>query len=148
MKMTKFVRLLLAYWGSHLRYMIILILSGLFHFLSIYYQYYDFTLLSIPVAFLVILISQYIEDSQLADLLKELFDSALSPSWTARHGSVLTISSFLRHCPSSVCQSSWSSSMISMLKDKLKDEKVQTETSTECSLIARCNKLYIPFLKS
>jgi len=67
---------------------------------------------------------QHIEDGQLADLLQELLDSALSSSWTARHGSVLTISCMLRHCPSRVFASPNLPSVISMLKDKLKDEKV------------------------
>lgn len=78
--------------------------------------------------------SEYIEDSQLADILKELLDSALSSSWTARHGSVLTISSMLRHCPSRVCLSSWSPSIISMLKAKLKDEKFPVRESSTKAL--------------
>ncbi|KAL2941260.1 Protein ILITYHIA [Bienertia sinuspersici] len=78
--------------------------------------------------------SVYIEDGQLADLLKTLLDLALSSSWTARHGSILTISSMLRHCPSNVCLSSRSSSIISMLKDKLKDEKFPVRESSTKAL--------------
>lgn len=78
--------------------------------------------------------SEYIEDELLAELLKELLDSALSSSWTTRHGSVLTISSMLRHCPSGVCLSSWSPSIISMLKDKLEDEKFPVRESSTKAL--------------
>lgn len=80
------------------------------------------------------IISQHIEDDQLADLIQELLDSAMSSSWTARHGSVLTISSMLRHCPSRVCASSQLSSIISMLKDKLKDEKFPIRESSTKAL--------------
>uniref|UniRef100_A0A803L554 TOG domain-containing protein n=1 Tax=Chenopodium quinoa TaxID=63459 RepID=A0A803L554_CHEQI len=78
--------------------------------------------------------SEYIEDSQLEDLLKDLLDSALSSSWTARHGSILTISSMLRHCPSRVCLLSLSPSIIPMLKDKLKDEKFPVRESSTKAL--------------
>ncbi|KAJ8432030.1 hypothetical protein Cgig2_026733 [Carnegiea gigantea] len=80
------------------------------------------------------IISEHIEDSQLADLLQELLDSAVSSSWTARHGSALTISSMLRHCPSRVCASSHLPSIISMLKDKMKDEKFPIRESSTKAL--------------
>lgn len=80
------------------------------------------------------IISEHIEDVQLADLLQELVDSAMSSSWTARHGSALTISSMLRHCPSRVCASSHLPSIISMLKDKMKDEKFPIRESSTKAL--------------
>ncbi|XP_048226208.1 protein ILITYHIA isoform X2 [Ricinus communis] len=67
--------------------------------------------------------SQYMEAAQLIDLLHQLSNSASSPSWVSRHGSVLTISSLLRHNPSSVITSAEFPSIIDCLKDGLKDEK-------------------------
>ncbi|KAG7021005.1 Protein ILITYHIA [Cucurbita argyrosperma subsp. argyrosperma] len=76
-------------------------------------------------------ISQYIEDNELTDLLEELISMA-SSSWHSRHGSVLTISSMLRHKPSAVCQSAMFSSILACLKSALKDEKFPIrETSTK-----------------
>uniref|UniRef100_A0A803KNN2 TOG domain-containing protein n=1 Tax=Chenopodium quinoa TaxID=63459 RepID=A0A803KNN2_CHEQI len=91
-------------------------------------------LVRVSAASILGITSEYIEDSQLADLLKDLLDSALSSSWTARHGSILTISSMLRHCPSRVCLSSLSPSIIHMLKDKLKDEKFPVRESSTKTL--------------
>eukprot|EP00257_Ricinus_communis_P017959 XP_015576531.1 protein ILITYHIA [Ricinus communis] len=67
--------------------------------------------------------SQYMEAAQLIDLLQQLSNSASSPSWVSRHGSVLTISSLLRHNPSLVITSAEFPSIIDCLKDGLKDEK-------------------------
>ncbi|KAJ6951919.1 hypothetical protein NC653_041166 [Populus alba x Populus x berolinensis] len=66
---------------------------------------------------------QYMEEHQLDDLLELLSNLASSPSWVSRHGSVLTISSLLRHNPSSVVTSQMFPSIIHCLKDALKDEK-------------------------
>ncbi|KAK4767464.1 hypothetical protein SAY86_015214 [Trapa natans] len=41
--------------------------------------------------------SQYMEGEQLNDLFEGLLKSSSSSSWSARHGSLLTISSILRH---------------------------------------------------
>ncbi|CAO2827459.1 unnamed protein product [Amaranthus hypochondriacus] len=78
--------------------------------------------------------SECIEDRELEDLLEEFSNSALSSSWTTRHGLVLTISSMLRHCPARVCTTSCSSSIISMLKDMLKDEKFPVRESATKAL--------------
>ncbi|POO02948.1 Proteasome component Ecm29/Translational activator Gcn [Trema orientale] len=67
--------------------------------------------------------SQHMEDAQLSELLQELSDLASSPSWSARHGSVLTISSMLWHNPSAICASTAFSSILLHLKITLKDEK-------------------------
>jgi len=64
------------------------------------------------------------EEPQLDDLLELLSNLASSPSWVSRHGSVLTISSLLRHNPSSVVTSQMFPSIMHCLKDALKDEKV------------------------
>ncbi|XP_061943665.1 protein ILITYHIA [Populus nigra] len=76
--------------------------------------------------------SQYMEEPQLDDLLELLSNLASSPSWVSRHGSVLTISSLLRHNPSSVVTSQMFPSIMRSLKDALKDEKFPLrETSTK-----------------
>eukprot|EP00258_Populus_trichocarpa_P031343 XP_024447362.1 protein ILITYHIA isoform X5 [Populus trichocarpa] len=76
--------------------------------------------------------SQYMEEPQLDDLLELLSNLASSPSWVSRHGSVLTISSLLRHNPSSVVTSQMFPSIMRCLKDALKDEKFPLrETSTK-----------------
>jgi hypothetical protein len=70
------------------------------------------------------MISQYMEDAQLTDLLQELSNLASSPSWSARHGSVLTISSLLRHNPITISLSPLFRFIVEHLKGTLKDEKV------------------------
>lgn len=64
------------------------------------------------------------EDAQLTELLQELSDLTSFPSWSARHGSVLTISSILRHNPSAICTSTVFPSVLNHLQVSLKDEKV------------------------
>lgn len=64
------------------------------------------------------------EDAQLTDLLQELSSLLSSPSWSARHGSVLTIKSMLRHNPTAICMSPFFQSIVDDLKETLKDEKV------------------------
>lgn len=67
---------------------------------------------------------QYVEDDQLSELLQELSNLPLSLSWSARHGSILTISSMLRHNPSVICTSPEFPSILDQLKSALTDEKV------------------------
>lgn len=68
------------------------------------------------------IISQYMEDMQLNDLLEELLDWDYSQSWVARHGSLLTISSLLRHNPSKISTSLMFPSILDCLKVSLKDD--------------------------
>ncbi|PSR89086.1 EIF-2-alpha kinase [Actinidia chinensis var. chinensis] len=78
------------------------------------------------------IISQYMDDDELSELFGELLSSASSPSWSARHGLVLTLSSMLRHNPSMICASPKFSIGVTFLKDCLKDEKFPVrETSTK-----------------
>ncbi|KAL6953511.1 eIF-2-alpha kinase activator GCN1, partial [Sarracenia purpurea var. burkii] len=78
------------------------------------------------------IISQYMEDAQLYELVEELLKSASSSGWSARQGSVLTFSSMLRHNPSLICASPMFSMVVNFLKDSLKDEKFPVrETSTK-----------------
>ncbi|KVI07286.1 Armadillo-like helical [Cynara cardunculus var. scolymus] len=51
------------------------------------------------------ILSEHLEDDQISELLEELPDKASSPNWSARHGSLLTISSMLRHIPTIVAAS-------------------------------------------
>lgn len=67
---------------------------------------------------------QYLEDAQLSEVLIELLNLGSSETWYTRHGSVLTVSSILRHNPSVIVTSPMFSSIIDSLKSSLKDEKV------------------------
>jgi hypothetical protein len=46
------------------------------------------------------------------------------PDWCTRHGALLTFSSISRHCPTKLCQSVSFPSIVDLLKDSLKDDKV------------------------
>ncbi|TYJ11316.1 hypothetical protein E1A91_A11G268000v1 [Gossypium mustelinum] len=77
-------------------------------------------------------ISQYMEESELSDLLQELLDLSSSSSWADRHGAVLTLFSLLRHNPSTIFMSPECPSILLRLKSSLKDEKFPLrETSTK-----------------
>ncbi|XAR48876.1 hypothetical protein NMG60_11031843 [Bertholletia excelsa] len=77
------------------------------------------------------IISQYMEDSELSELLEDLSSSVSSSSLSARHGSILTISSMLRHNPSMICACTIFS-VTDCLNESLKDEKFPVrETSTK-----------------
>nr|GEV72458.1 protein ILITYHIA [Tanacetum cinerariifolium] len=78
------------------------------------------------------IISEYLEEDQVSELLEELPDEASSPSWTARHGAVLTISSMLRHIPTMMSASPLFTAVSDCLKNSLKDEKFPVrEVSTK-----------------
>ncbi|KAK9919493.1 hypothetical protein M0R45_028084 [Rubus argutus] len=86
----------------------------------------------ISAASILGIMSQYVEDTQLTELLQELSNFPSSLSWSARHGSVLTISSMLRHIPSTICTSPVFPSILDQLKGALTDEKFPLrETSTK-----------------
>lgn len=77
------------------------------------------------------IISQYLENDQFHELLGELSNSASSPDFSARHGSMLSISSILRHNPSMFCACPLFSEIVDCLKDASDDEKFPVrETST------------------
>ncbi|CAL0308828.1 unnamed protein product [Lupinus luteus] len=78
------------------------------------------------------ILTQYLEDDQLTELIQELSNLAYSPGWPPRHGSILTISSFFRNNPASICSSSLFPAIVDSLRDTLKDEKFPLrETSTK-----------------
>ncbi|KAG5549672.1 hypothetical protein RHGRI_014840 [Rhododendron griersonianum] len=80
------------------------------------------------------IISKYMEDGQLSELLDELLNSASSSSWSASHGSVLVISSMLRHNPSLLCASPKFSIVVHFLKESLKDDKFPVRESSTKAL--------------
>ncbi|KAK2994710.1 hypothetical protein RJ640_002516 [Escallonia rubra] len=78
------------------------------------------------------IISQYLEDDQLSELIDDLSKLSTSPSWSARHGSVLTTSSMLRHIPLKISVYPLLSVVVACLKDASKDEKFPIrETATK-----------------
>lgn len=85
--------------------------------------YHDDDQVRVSAASILGIMSQYMEDGQLADLLQELLNLASSPAWAARHGSVLVFSTLLRHNPSAISMSPLFSSILDHLKISLKDEK-------------------------
>lgn len=85
--------------------------------------YHDDDQVRVSAASILGIMSQYMEDGQLADLLQELLNLASSPAWAARHGSVLVFSTFLRHNPSAISMSPLFLSILDRLKSSLKDEK-------------------------
>uniref|UniRef100_A0A7N0VHG6 TOG domain-containing protein n=1 Tax=Kalanchoe fedtschenkoi TaxID=63787 RepID=A0A7N0VHG6_KALFE len=68
-------------------------------------------------------LSQFLEDSQLADLIQELSGSAVSSNWVSRNGAILTISSLLRKNPSVLCTSAYLPLVLKSIKGTLEDEK-------------------------
>ncbi|XP_020981860.1 LOW QUALITY PROTEIN: protein ILITYHIA [Arachis duranensis] len=77
-------------------------------------------------------LTQYLEDVQLTELVQELASLANSPGWAPRHGSLLTISSLFQHSPSAICSSPLFPAIVDRLRDSLKDEKFPLrETSTK-----------------
>ncbi|KAH9784171.1 protein ILITYHIA [Citrus sinensis] len=85
--------------------------------------YHDDDHVRVSAASILGIMSQYMEDGQLADLLQELLNLASSPAWAARHGSVLVFATFLRHNPSAISMSPLFLSILDRLKSSLKDEK-------------------------
>ncbi|KAK1290119.1 hypothetical protein QJS10_CPB18g01878 [Acorus calamus] len=77
-------------------------------------------------------LSQYMEDSELRDLLQILSSLGSSPLWSVKHGVMLTLSSTLKHKPSVICLSPEIQSVLDRLKDALHDDKFPVrETATK-----------------
>ncbi|XP_042987937.1 protein ILITYHIA isoform X4 [Carya illinoinensis] len=86
----------------------------------------------ISVSSILGIISQYMEDAELTDLIREISSLVSSPIWSARHGSILTISSLLRHNPNAICLSPLFQLIVDNLEGTLKDEKfLLREASTK-----------------
>ncbi|KAL0317538.1 UNVERIFIED_CONTAM: protein ILITYHIA [Sesamum angustifolium] len=73
---------------------------------------------------------QYLENAQTSEVLMGVTDSASSSTWTTRHGSILAISSMLRHNAAIVCASPLFTSIIECLKSSMKDEKFPVRESS------------------
>ncbi|KAJ0966557.1 hypothetical protein J5N97_023474 [Dioscorea zingiberensis] len=77
-------------------------------------------------------LSQYMEDSELLDLLQTLSDLSASPIWFIRHGAMLMFASMAVHSASKICQSSLFPSLLTHIRDALKDDKFPIrETATK-----------------
>lgn len=107
------------------------------------------------------IVSQYVEDTELASLLHALSVPASSESLAVRHGTILALSSVFRHGASHVCASSAFPTVIDCLKSRLNDDKVPVrETATKalgCLLVYQAQSHYsgpynfseiLPFLSS
>ncbi|EPS58996.1 hypothetical protein M569_15816, partial [Genlisea aurea] len=66
---------------------------------------------------------QYLENVEVSELLISIVESASSSSWTAKHGSVLALSSMLKHNASVICASPLFTRIFDCLKNSSKDEK-------------------------
>ncbi|PHU00606.1 hypothetical protein BC332_30393 [Capsicum chinense] len=77
------------------------------------------------------IVSQYLGDGQVVEVLDGLSKSTSSSNWCSRHGAVLTICSMLKHNPDIICASSSFPLIVNCLKITLNDEKFPVrETST------------------
>ncbi|KAI0489335.1 hypothetical protein KFK09_029177 [Dendrobium nobile] len=78
------------------------------------------------------IMSKYLENSEVMDLLQTLSSLCTSPNWYNRHGAMLTLSSVALHAPSMICQSSLFLSIMDNLKSSLRDDKFPVrETATK-----------------
>ncbi|KAD4888101.1 hypothetical protein E3N88_20174 [Mikania micrantha] len=94
--------------------------------------YYDDDQIRGSSARILGILSEHLKDDQIFELLEELADKATSASWSDRHGSLLTVSSMLRHIPTVISASSSFTVVADCLKNNLKDEKFPVrETSTK-----------------
>lgn len=107
------------------------------------------------------IVSQYVEDAELASLLRALSVPVSSESLAVRHGTILALSSIFRHGASHICASSAFPTVVDCLKSRLKDDKVPVrETATKalgCLLVYQAQSHYsgpykfselLPFLSS
>ncbi|XP_073291108.1 protein ILITYHIA [Primulina huaijiensis] len=76
------------------------------------------------------ILSQYLDNAQISEVLKEVADSVSSSSWITRHGSILAITSMLRHNASVIYGSPLLPNIVDCLKSALKDEKFLVRESS------------------
>uniref|UniRef100_R7WCR4 TOG domain-containing protein n=1 Tax=Aegilops tauschii TaxID=37682 RepID=R7WCR4_AEGTA len=69
-------------------------------------------------------LSQYMDETETTDLVQTLLSMGTLPDWCTRHGALLTFSSISRHCPTKLCHSTSFPSIVDLLKDSLKDDKI------------------------
>ncbi|WVZ60305.1 hypothetical protein U9M48_010349 [Paspalum notatum var. saurae] len=68
-------------------------------------------------------LSQYMEETEISDLVQNLLNMSTSPDWCTRHGALLAFSSISMHSPSKLCHLVSFPSLVDLLKDSLKDDK-------------------------
>jgi hypothetical protein len=64
------------------------------------------------------------EENETSDLVQTLLNMGTLPDWCTRHGALLTFCSISMHCSSKLCRSMSFPSIVDLLKDSLKDDKV------------------------
>uniref|UniRef100_A0A0E0KIC1 TOG domain-containing protein n=1 Tax=Oryza punctata TaxID=4537 RepID=A0A0E0KIC1_ORYPU len=67
---------------------------------------------------------QYMEDNETSDLVQTLLNMSTLPDWCTRHGALLTFCSISMHCSSKLCRPMSFPSIVDLLKDSLKDDKI------------------------
>ncbi|XP_058094955.1 protein ILITYHIA isoform X2 [Magnolia sinica] len=80
------------------------------------------------------IISQYMEEGELFDLMTLLLNLVSAPTWWVRHGCILSFSSMFMHNPAMVCLSPVFPSVVDHLKDALKDDKFPIRESATKAL--------------
>ncbi|KAM3294426.1 hypothetical protein ACQJBY_037360 [Aegilops geniculata] len=83
-------------------------------------------------------LSQYMDETETTDLVQTLLSMGTLPDWCTRHGALLTFSSISRHCPTKLCHSTSFPSIVDLLKDSLKDDKVLAQFALLCYLKYHC----------
>nr|CAB3493441.1 unnamed protein product [Digitaria exilis] len=69
-------------------------------------------------------LSLYMEETEISDLVQILLNLSTSPEWYTRHGALLGFSSIAMHSPSKLCHLASFPSLVDLLKDSLKDDKI------------------------
>nr|CAB3498404.1 unnamed protein product [Digitaria exilis] len=69
-------------------------------------------------------LSLYMEETEISDLVQILLNLSTSPEWSTRHGALLGFSSIAMHSPSKLCHLASFPSLVDLLKDSLKDDKI------------------------
>lgn len=72
------------------------------------------------------------DETETTDLVQTLLSMGTLPDWCTRHGALLTFSSISRHCPTKLCHSTSFPSIVDLLKDSLKDDKVLAQFALLC----------------
>ncbi|CAD6206440.1 unnamed protein product [Miscanthus lutarioriparius] len=68
-------------------------------------------------------LSQYMEETEISDLVQIILNVSTSSDWCTRHGALLAFSSISMHSLSKLCHLASFPSLVDLLKDSLKDDK-------------------------
>uniref|UniRef100_A0A0D9VYB3 TOG domain-containing protein n=1 Tax=Leersia perrieri TaxID=77586 RepID=A0A0D9VYB3_9ORYZ len=78
----------------------------------------------------------YMEENETSDLVQTLLNMGTLPDWCTRHGALLTFCSISMHCSSKLCCSTSFPSLVDLLKDSLKDDKINNSAlATHISIL-------------